>query len=251
MLSVKRSNTKRSRCATATAVAIGRGVHRHIEYRCTYRLSLLSFFDMESVTPTPSRRPPHRSGWSQGLLESVFTTIIIGAIVVAVVKAVETFSADTLERNVDLDDDAGSVRPDAAAGYRLAVSSARLIVEEPTIAQRLATVLPVWLAAGTVGWVAYQLWTVARSLRDGDVFRPANVRLLRSSANIVLTGGLAAAAAHILVSLWFVEAAHDELPVRLAASGSLVAIPIALALGGLAEIFRRGTELRDDVEGLV
>ena len=214
---------------------------------------MLSFVDMNELNdsaPTPPGRPKGWTRWSQSVLESVFTTLTIGAVVVAVVDSIETFTADTLDRRVDVDDGVGSADPSRAAGYRLAVRSATLVIEDPTFLQRVATLLPMWLAAATVGYVAQQLWQVARSLRAGDLFDPENARLLRSSANIVLVGGLAASAAQIGVSLWFVGLA-DDLPIKFGASGSLFALPIALALGGIAEIFRRGAALRNDVEGLV
>jgi len=214
---------------------------------------MVSFVDMNEQNdthPAPPERPKGWTRWSQDLLESVFATIAVGAIVVAVVDGLDTFTADTLERRVDLEDGAAAVDPSHAGDFRLAARSATLLIEDPSFLQRLAMVLPVWLAAATVGYVAHNLWRIARSLRDGDLFQPENVQRLRSSANIVLVGGLAAAAAHIGASLWFVESA-DGLPISLAASGSLLAVPVALALGGIAEIFRRGAGLRDDVAGLV
>ncbi len=214
---------------------------------------MVSFVDMTELNDTNPASPGRPKGWtrwSQCVLESVFTTIAIGAIVVAVVDGVDTFTAETLERHVDLDDGVGAADPTKAGGYRLAVRSATLVIEDPTFLQRVATMLPMWLAAATVGYVAYQLWLIARSLRDGDLFHPESAKLLRSSANIVLVCGLAAAAAQIGVSLWFVELA-DDLPVTFGSTGSLLALPVALALGGLAEIFRRGTALRNDVDGLV
>lgn len=195
-------------------------------------------------------RPSGWGRWRQGLLESVFTTIAIGAVVVGVVYGLESATADHLDRTVNLQDSIGTVDPSHIAGYSLDVRSATLVIEDPSILQRLATMLPVFLTAGTVGAVATTLWLVARSLREGDLFNNENVRRLTSCANMVLVGGLAAAAAQIGVSLWFVKSA-DDLPIEFGANGSLLALPIALALAGIAEIFRRGAALRDDVDGLV
>ena len=91
---------------------------------------------------------------------------------------------------------------------------------------------------------------MSKSLREGELFTLENVGRLKSCANTVLVGGLLASGAHIATTLWFIDTA-DALPVEFRATGSLVAIPIALALAGLTEIFRRGAALRDDVEGLV
>lgn len=203
--------------------------------------------------PFPSEIPPlHKRphGWTQGLLESVFATIAIGSIVVAVVVGLETMTAEHLDRTVGVEDGVGSVVGDQIAGYHLDVRSATLVFEDPSFLQRLATMLPTLIVAGTVGTVAVLLWLVSKSLREGELFTHENVGRLKSCANTVLVGGLVAAGSEIAVSLWFLGSA-DDLPVELAATGSLVALPIALALAGLAEIFRRGAALRDDVEGLV
>jgi len=194
--------------------------------------------------------PPRGSRWTQPLLESVFTTIAIGAVVVAVVFGIETMTADHLDRTVGVEEGAGSIVGSQIDGYHLDVRSATLVIEDPSFLQRLATMVPAIVTAGTVGTVAVLLWLVSKSLREGELFTHENVRRLKSCANTVLVGGLVAAGSRIAISLWFIDMA-DDLPVEFAASGSLVALPIALALAGLAEIFRRGAALRADVEGLV
>ena len=205
---------------------------------------------MKFPSEIPSPIPRRGQKWTQAVLESVFTTIAIGAVVVAVVFALETATAEHLDRTVGVEDAVGAIDPSHVSGYTLDVRSATLVIEDPSILQRLATMLPVVIGAGTVGTAAVLLWLVSRSLREGELFTRDNVRRLKSCANTVLVGGLLAAGSKIAVSLWFLDAA-DDLPVEFRATGSLVAIPIALALAGLAEIFRRGAALRDDVEGLV
>ena len=195
--------------------------------------------------------PPRGSRWTQPLLESVFTTIAIGAVVVAVVVGIETMTADHLDRTVGVEEGAGSIVGSQIDGYHLDVRSATLVIEDPSFLQRLATMVPAIVTAGTVGTVAVLLWLVSKSLREGrELFTHENVRRLKSCANTVLVGGLVAAGSQIAISLWFIDTA-DDLPVEFAATGSLVALPIALALAGLAEIFRRGATLRAEVEGLV
>jgi hypothetical protein len=176
--------------------------------------------------------------------------LAIGAVVVAVVVGIEAFTAEHLDRTVGVEDSVGTIDPSRVGGYHLDVRSATLVIEDPSFLQRLATMLPTLIVAGTVGTAAVLLWLVSKSLRDGELFTHENVGRLKSCANTVLVGGLLASGAHIAITLWFIDMA-DTLPVEFRATGSLVAIPIAFALAGLTEIFRRGAALRDDVEGLV
>ena len=151
---------------------------------------------------------------------------------------------------VGIEDRVGTIDPSRVSGYHLDVRSATLVIEDPSFLQRLATMLPTAIVAGTVGTAAVLLWLVSKSLREGELFTHENVGRLKSCANTVLVGGLLASGAHIGITLWFIGMA-DTLPVEFRATASLIAIPIALALAGLTEIFRRGAALRDDVEGLV
>ena len=200
---------------------------------------------------TPTTNKPVLSRWDQWALEALFAAIAIGAIVVAVVLGLDIATADELGRRVDITDDAGSVDPERADGFRLDVRSATLVLEDPSASERLGTMLPTLFAAGTVGGAAAVLWQVTRSTREGDPFHRDNATRLRRSAVIVLVGGLAAAAAEILVTLWLVDRAHDELPVKLGATGTLLALPVSFVLYALAEIFRRGAAMREELEGLV
>jgi hypothetical protein len=121
----------------------------------------------------------------------------------------------------------------------------------PTPGQRAA-----FLGAGLAESVAtilvlLLLLRVVRTLRTGDPFVLANARRLRLIAVAVLVGGTGASllqawAEHLVLSDPAIRPlVHEQLHVTL--------VPIAAALGILllAEVFRRGAWMRQDLEGLV
>ena len=98
-------------------------------------------------------------------------------------------------------------------------------------------------------------WLVLRVLQDvaaGDPFRPRNVTRLRGLAFLVALG---------LPVVWFARGAVDlgllaSLQLDAGVAGTVVAIPWAPVVAGMlialvAEAFKLGAGLRDDVEGLV
>lgn len=121
----------------------------------------------------------------------------------------------------------------------------------PTFGQRLT-----WLAprvANSALWIAVLalLLQMARGLRAGDPFTPANARRMAAIAWIVAVGGMAAQA----VGAWSRWSLIDATSARTIAAhswnvtfGPLLA---GIGLAFLAAIFRAGTRLRDDVAGLV
>jgi hypothetical protein len=121
----------------------------------------------------------------------------------------------------------------------------------PTTAQRVA-----FLGAGIVESVAtiavlLLLLLITRTLRLGDPFVLANARRLRLIAVAVIIGGTGASALHawgahlVLTDAAIAPLVHEQLHITL--------LPLAAGLGVLllAEVFRRGALMRDDLEGLV
>ena len=98
---------------------------------------------------------------------------------------------------------------------------------------------------------AILLYEVARSLRTGDPFQRRNARLLLAAAVTSLVGGMTASLAVAFSGMALADDASELLPIDTTMTISLVPIPVGVALAVLAEIFRRGANLRDDVEGLV
>jgi hypothetical protein len=140
-----------------------------------------------------------------------------------------------------------------AAGVTVANPAEVLVViAEPTLSQRVLVGLPGVLVAVAVLLVVRLLLGLLGDLRD-EPFTTRNVRRLRGVALVVGAGAIG-------VSL--VEAVCDFV---LADPGALgegtrrvfeLSLPFAflavmLVIGAIAEAFRHGVQLRDDVDGLV
>ena len=125
-------------------------------------------------------------------------------------------------------------------------------VPDPTAAQRLLDLVPGLLLAAVVVTGCWLVVRIMRGIADGDPFRRRNVTRLRGLALLIAIG---------LPTVWF-----TRLPVDLALLGSLdlggggpaaiVEVPwapvvVGTAVALVAEAFRTGAGLHDDLEGLV
>ena len=116
--------------------------------------------------------------WQQQVLEGIIGLVALLAIIAGVVAGLDAFTADELTTPVNLESSAAAtVEPNRAAGYQLELDKAELVIEDPSIA--------------------------------------------------------------------------DRLPIDAAATLSLLPLPAGFVLLAIAEVFRHGANLRDDVEGLV
>lgn len=124
-------------------------------------------------------------------------------------------------------------------------------VTEPDIQQQLAFVaVPVLSALLTIG-VLMLLLQIARTLHDGDPFVAANARRLYMIAGLVGIGGQIAVALQ-LWSRWTLLT-HPQVAPYVLVDQQLSVLPLVAGLGiaTAAEVFRQGTILRAEVEGLV
>ena len=149
-------------------------------------------------------------------------------------------------------------RPGRGAGARHGGRHARLPgprrrhAHRPTAAQRLLDLLPGVLLTAVVVAGAWLVLRVLRDVAAGDPFRPRNVTRLRALAVLVAIG---------LPVVWFAQGAVDlglltSLDIDAGVAGVVVAVPWAPVVAGMlvalvAEAFKLGAGLRDDVEGLV
>ena len=95
------------------------------------------------------------------------------------------------------------------------------------------------------------LLQMARTLRDGDVFVPRNARRLSTIGLTVLVQALLSPVLPTVTTEALVSGTPmaDQLPSSITFTGEYVLLAfLILALG---EVFRRGTKLRADTEGLV
>lgn len=133
----------------------------------------------------------------------------------------------------------------------LVPTGTRVIVYEPDLVQRLAHVgVPVLSALLAIG-VLLLLLAITRTLRQGDPFVHDNARRLYAIAALVGIGGQALAVLGGFGRLAILD--HPTVAPFVVPELDLTFTPLLVGLGVavLAEIFRQGTVLRDDVEGLV
>lgn len=118
---------------------------------------------------------------------------------------------------------------------------------------QLLTEAPAALRALCVGLGALALLRLLMSFRDGRPFDRQNPRLLVALAALLLVGGLGGHLLDGLVRLVVLDSLGAGPGALLATSLSvdLVAVVLAVLLLALADVFRRGRQLTDDVRGLV
>jgi hypothetical protein len=132
-----------------------------------------------------------------------------------------------------------------------------LVFEDPSTLERLLLALPVLLQQAFGLFVVYMVLRILQSLGAGDPFVSANVRRVYAVAVAVLVGSLALPVAEACadIALWNGRVPVEEV-VLLSfdlgmGPGPLAGFVVGLLLLSLAEVFRRGTRMREDVEGLV
>ena len=114
------------------------------------------------------------------------------------------------------------------------------------------TVLPGLLALGLFVAGGLLVQRIARTIGSGDPFAASQVRRLRLLAGLLLLG----APAYVLTALACAGTLLSRMNVGGLDPSLIFSVPIAamgagLVLALLAEAFKVGTELRDDVDGLI
>jgi hypothetical protein len=130
-------------------------------------------------------------------------------------------------------------------------TGSRVVLYVPNLTQRLgftgAAVLQGLLVMAVLGL----LLAVTRTLRQGDPFVAANARRLYLIAGLVGIGGQLV----VGLSAWarWQVLTHPDVAPYVFAEHRLSFVPLVAGLGiaVAAEVFRQGTRLRDEVEGLV
>jgi Protein of unknown function (DUF2975) len=92
---------------------------------------------------------------------------------------------------------------------------------------------------------------VVRSLREGDPFTRANARTLGHAAIVAAVGGVVVAIAQVVGDAVLRADLPDALPVEFSAQLSNLSLFAAVILAAIAQVFHRGTCLREDLEGVV
>ncbi|MFY7066486.1 DUF2975 domain-containing protein [Nocardiopsis changdeensis] len=216
-----------------------------------------------------SKRTPFRWSRADGFVArfilvmaigvTLFTTVFALVWITPLLPADGSVPANTI--TVPSPDGAPESAPPAVpAGPEYGIESEQGMVitfHDPTTVQRLLLVLPGLLAQAAALLVMVNLLRIVRSLDLGDPFVPANALRLRVIALTVLAGTLLVPAAEKvgegLLRGQALGVDGFEISYVLIGEGgiSFTMVFVSLLLLGLAEVFRRGTRMRDDVRGLV
>jgi hypothetical protein len=145
----------------------------------------------------------------------------------------------------------GEVAPGDGVEFLLPTRT-RVAVLSPDLRQRVGVIGTPTLRGLLAIAVLGLLLLMVRTLRSGDPFLPANARRLYAIAAIVGVGGLLTD----LLGQWGRHAILDkpkvaQLVVHEPYHLSLMPLAIGMAIAVAAEVFRQGTSLRADVDGLV
>lgn len=138
------------------------------------------------------------------------------------------------------------------AGIEHGLGTYELLVPVSGAGLRLLSILPGVLVAGGVLLGCWLLLRVMRSIAGGDPFTPANVTRLRGIAGLLLFGSVVAFFLEMAVTgalLGTLDLGALEPGFRLDLPWGPVVAGMVVAL--LAEAFKVGSRLREDVEGLV
>ncbi|MFJ5272183.1 DUF2975 domain-containing protein [Streptomyces sp. NPDC088358] len=143
---------------------------------------------------------------------------------------------------------------DAVAGHGMTLTGthrADLVFAHPDLSQRLLLALPEVIGSLLLLVVLALLLQMAGTLRGGDVFVPKNARRLSAIGLTVLVQAVLSPVLPALTTEALVSGTPmaDQIPLSVTFTGEYVLLAfLILALG---EVFRRGTKLRADTEGLV
>lgn len=206
------------------------------------------------MSPTPDTTPSTwrrvTSGdWVASALEVVLLIVILAVGLTGLLEGLDAFLDDTLTTQVALDDQ--KVAAVASAGHEVQPDGATLTISDPSFAERVAVAAPPILEALVVGAAATLVLGVVRSLRRGDPFTRANAEALSHAAVVAVVGGVIVVLASIVGPVVVDRGIPDDLPVRLAVTGSSTSLYAGLLLAAVAQVFRRGCALRDELEGVV
>jgi hypothetical protein len=132
-------------------------------------------------------------------------------------------------------------------------ATVELLLKDATPGERLGQALPgLLLAALTIG-VACLLFQLLRSTQGGEPFTRPNVRRVNTIALIIGIGGLLVQLAQGFADTAIHTAGRLPNPSNLILEMSFTPLPLVImfVIALIGEAFRRGVQLREDVEGLV
>lgn len=191
--------------------------------------------------------------WSRAdsvLLEGLAMLAIVLAVALGVgLPLVAAATGQDVVVQALLGDDAVDVT-DVPANQEISELTAAVTVAHPSPQQAWTAAVPQVLDGLLIGTGAWLILRLARTLRAGDPFTPANARRLTLLALVVGIGSTASQMLHIASTLAVLDIAPGG-PYVAGGVISFLPLLLMLALAALAEVFRRGARMAQDVEGLV
>ncbi|GAA0423675.1 hypothetical protein Acor_44330 [Acrocarpospora corrugata] len=129
--------------------------------------------------------------------------------------------------------------------------SATISIDRPDRWQNLVLNTPLVVGALLTAIIVFLLWQIARTLRSGDPFVPANARRIFLMAGCVAGYGLLVEPLRTFVAVYMVDGTPAEGLIDTYWPFTAAPVGFALLLIGLGTIFRKGARLREDADGLV
>ena len=128
---------------------------------------------------------------------------------------------------------------------------AEMALSHPDVQQRILLALPdIFYGALLIVVLAFLL-RMARTLREADVFVPENARRLQIIAAAIVAMGVFGPAVEAVTTHLLISGTAVSPAVPFAYTVSAAPLFLGLLVAALAEVFRQGTKLREDTEGLV
>ncbi len=193
--------------------------------------------------------------WDYGVTRVLLLGALVGVpLLVVGLPLLSWVTGDALVWTAALDEQGVVSSPEVRNGVEAVWDgSAVVTVAEASAGLRILTLLPSVVVAVAVVLIAWPLLTLVRTIQRGDSFSSTAVTRLRViGLTLLLAPWLHHAFAGFANAAVLERAFGSPEEFFVVVDGSALAISaLGLAVGALAEAFRQGVRLRDDVDGLV
>ncbi len=198
----------------------------------------------------PGRDPLAFDRFDRWGLAVLLGAVALGAILAGVVEPLAAWASGTpLTPQVE---SAVTVPPLDAVGIGYGPASYAIDAADPSSGQRLLDLLPGILMAGLVMLSCWCVVLVLRTVASGDPFDPLNVTRLRVVAGSLVVGAPVAYFLRMVGDAMVLTGLDvPGLDTTFTLDIPWVPMVAGLVVAMLAEAFKAGSRLRDDVDGLV
>ncbi len=193
--------------------------------------------------------------WDYGATKALLVAGLVAIpLLVVGLPLLSWVNGDALVWTTLLDDRTVVTGPEPRGGVEAVWDgSAVVTIASASTALRLLTLLPSLMVAAAVGVTTWSLLSLVRRIQRGESFTSTTVTRLRIVGfTLLLAPWLVQAFAGLADAAVLERAFGSQVPFSIMVDGgSLVVSALGLAVGAMAEAFRQGVLLRDDVDGLV